>query len=172
MSRLPIRLYGDPILWARAREVSEVDDGLREFAEVIRETMIEADGAGLAANQVGDLRRIIVVNFGESDTTDDIRVLVNPEITTREGTTRMLEGCLSLPGIEEDVERNARLSVRYVNLDGETVEEEVSGIPSAIIQHEIDHLDGVLFIDRISPMRRKFLRGTLKKISRGSKQPA
>ena len=172
MSVLPIRLYGDPVLWARAREVSEVDDGLREFAEVIRETMIEADGAGLAANQVGDLRRIIVVNFGESETTDDVRVLMNPEITAREGTTRMVEGCLSLPGIEEEVERTARLSVRYMNLDGETEEVGVSGLQSTIIQHEIDHLDGVLFIDRISPMRRKFLRGALKKISRGSKQPS
>jgi peptide deformylase len=97
---------------------------------------------------------------------------VNPEITTREGTTRMVEGCLSLPGIEEEVERSARLSVRYMNLSGETEEVEVSGLQSTIIQHEIDHLDGVLFIDRISPMRRKFLRGALKKISRSSKQPA
>ncbi len=172
MSRLPIRLYGDPVLRTRTREVSEVDDGLREFADVIRETMVEADGAGLAANQVGDLRRIIVVNIGENDTTDDVRVLVNPEITAREGTMKIVEGCLSLPGIEEEVERTARISVSYMNLDGETEKVEVSGLQSAIIQHEIDHLDGVLFIDRISPVRRKFLRGALKKISRGSKQPA
>ncbi len=172
MSRLPIRLYGDPVLRTRTREVSDVDDGLREFADVIRETMVEADGAGLAANQVGDLRRIIVVNIGENDTTDDVRVLVNPEITAREGTMKIVEGCLSLPGIEEEVERTARISVSYMNLDGETEKVEVSGLQSAIIQHEIDHLDGVLFIDRISPVRRKFLRGALKKISRGSKQPA
>ena len=172
MSRLPIRLYGDPVLWARAREVSEVTDDLREFAEILRETMMEADGAGLAANQVGDLRRIIAVNLGDFDSNDDIRILVNPEITTRDGTSKMVEGCLSLPGIEEEVDRDARLSVRYMNLDGGSEEVNVSGIHAAIIQHEIDHLDGVLFIDRISSMRRKFLRGALKKISRGSKQPA
>jgi peptide deformylase len=172
MSRLPIRLYGDPVLRTKAREIPGVDDELREFAEVMRETMIEADGAGLAANQVGDLRRIIVVNFGESDTTEDVRILLNPEITSREGTARMVEGCLSLPGIEEEVERASRLSIRYLNLAGEIEEVEVSGLHSAIIQHEIDHLDGVLFIDRISPLRRQLLKGALRKISRGSKKSA
>jgi peptide deformylase len=172
MARLPIRLYGDPVLRSKARDVNGIDDDLRGLAEDMIETMMDADGAGLAANQVGDLRRIIVVNFGGGDSTEDVRVLVNPEITGREGKMRMAEGCLSIPEIEEEVDRSESVTVDYLNLDGGMEKVEASGLQSAILQHEIDHLDGVLFVDRISQIRRRLLKGALKQIARKAKQMA
>ena len=172
MARLPIRLYGDPVLRTKAREVEEVDESLQRLAEDMVETMQDADGVGLAANQVGDLRRVIAVNFGENDGAGDVKVLVNPEITERNGSMRIVEGCLSIPEIDEEVERAASVTVDYVGLNGGKESIEVSGLHSAVLQHEIDHLDGILFVDRISPVRRRLLRGALKKIVRTSKKPA
>lgn len=171
MARLPIRLYGDPVLRTRARQVEEVDEDLHRLVADMAETMKDADGAGLAANQVNDLRRVIVVDFGEPDRDEDIRILVNPEIIEREGSMRMVEGCLSIPEIDEEVERAASVTVEFLNLEGEMDKIEASGLHSAVLQHEIDHLDGILFVDRISPVRRRLLKGALKQIARASKQP-
>ena len=172
MARLPVRLYGDPVLRRKAREIEELDEDLQKLAEDMVETMLDADGVGLAANQVGDLRRVIVVNITDTDNEGDesTEVLINPEVVRREGSMRLVEGCLSLPEINEEVERNESVTVEYTTLEGDRTEVEASGLHSAVLQHEIDHLDGILIIDRISPVRRMLLKGALKQIARNSKQ--
>jgi len=171
VARLPIRLYGDPVLRAKTRQVEEIDQDLHRLVEDMVETMLEADGAGLAANQVGELCRVIVVNFAAGDGAEDVKVMINPEITRREGLMSMEEGCLSLPNINEEVERAASVTVEYTTLEGNRTEIEATEILSAVVQHETDHLDGILFIDRISPVRRRLLKSVLKQIARSVKQP-
>jgi peptide deformylase len=163
---LDIRLYGDPVLRARASEVEEVDDSLRQLAADMIETMRAAQGVGLAANQVGELRRIVVIDLEPVDGTEETVALVNPEIIEREGKMTSEEGCLSIPEVHEPLERDERVRVRFIDLDGEQREIEGSGLLAAVLQHEIDHLDGVLITDHISPTRRAMLRGTLKRIAR------
>lgn len=172
MARLPVRLYGDPVLRRKARGIEELDADLQKLAGDMVETMLDADGVGLAANQVGDLRRVIVVNITDTDNEGDesTEVLINPEVVRREGSMRLVEGCLSLPEINEEVERDESVTVEYTTLEGDKTEVEASGLHSAVLQHEIDHLDGILIIDRISPVRRILLKGALKQIARNSKQ--
>lgn len=172
MALLPIRLYGDPVLRAKARPVEAVDEDLRRLADDMIDTVRDAEGVGLAANQVGDLRRIVVIDFQPVDGEDRTEVLVNPEIVHRDGTMMMDEGCLSIPEVQEDIERSASVKVSYLNRDGESRDIEVDGLLSAILQHEIDHLDGILIVDRISPTRRAMLRGVLKRIARGAARRA
>jgi peptide deformylase len=166
MARLPIRLYGDPVLRIRATEVEEVDGSLRKLADDMVETMRDAEGVGLAANQVGELRRIIVVDFQPITDQDRTEALINPRLTSREGDLIIQEGCLSIPGVHEEIKRSARLQVAYLDLEGTPRTLETEGVMSAVIQHEIDHLDGVLITDRISPVRKSLIRGVLKRISR------
>ena len=172
MALLPIRLYGDPKLRARARPVNSIDDDTRQLAEDMIDTLKSAEGVGLAANQVGDLRRVIVIDFNPITEEERVEALVNPEIVSREGTMQIEEGCLSIPDVREDIERSAEIRVAYRALDGEEKEVEADGLLSAVLQHEIDHLDGVLIVDRISPMRRALLKGVLKRITREASQEA
>lgn len=150
-----IRLYGDPVLREKCRPVEEVDDGVRELIADLTETMYEADGIGLAAPQIGVPIRVFVYDVREEGT--EPGVLVNPEIVSCEGRVKEEEGCLSIPGIAELVERSERIVVRGLDADGESVEIEADGLLSRCIQHENDHLDGVLFIDRLSPLKRQML---------------
>jgi peptide deformylase len=166
MARIPIRLYGDPVLRLRASEVEEIDEGLRRLAADMVETMRDAEGVGLAANQVGELRRVIVVDFKPVTDEDRTEALINPRIITREGDLAIQEGCLSIPGVNEEIKRSARIQVAYLDLAGEARTLEGDGYMSAVFQHEIDHLDGVLITDRISPVRKGLIRGVLKRITR------
>jgi peptide deformylase len=166
MARIPIRLYGDPVLRLRASEVEEIDEGLRRLAADMVETMRDAEGVGLAANQVGELRRVIVVDFKPVTDEDRTEALINPRIITREGDLAIQEGCLSIPGVNEEIKRSARIQVAYLDLAGEARTLEGDGYMSAVFQHEIDHLDGVLITDRISPVRKSLIRGVLKRIAR------
>ncbi len=170
MARLPIRLFGDPVLRRQAAAVGQPDDDLRRLAGDMIETMQAADGIGLAANQVGDLRRILVVNFDVTSGGEGATVLVNPEITARDGTMRSMEGCLSIPDVWEEVERNAAVTVAYTTLAAERREIRAEGLHSAVIQHEIDHLDGILFTDHLPPVRKMMLRGALRQITRRAKE--
>ncbi len=172
MGPLQIRLYGDPVLRARASAVTEVDDDLRCLADEMVETMRESEGVGLAANQVGDLRRILVVDFEPITGEDRAEALVNPQIIEREGTIVLEEGCLSIPDVREEIERSATVRVTYLDRDGTSREIEAEGLLSAVLQHEIDHLDGILMTDRISPTRRALLGSALRKISREAAQQA
>jgi peptide deformylase len=155
---LPVLKFPDPRLREKAKPVAreEIDAELRQLAADMAETMYEEPGIGLAATQVGVGKRLIVmdVQWGE-DRERAPRVLLNPEIVLREGrTTSELEGCLSVPDFKSDVERDARVVVRARTLDWDEVEFDASELESFCFQHEIDHLDGVLFIDRISKLKR------------------
>jgi peptide deformylase len=174
MSQLPIYIYDDPLLRRKARAVREVDPELRKLAEDMMETMRSAHGIGLAANQVGSLQRIIVVDVSGMEETPDVPplVLINPEVVHEEGSWTMEEGCLSIPDIREEVERPELVRVRFKDLDFKDHEIEAGGILSRVILHELDHLNGVLFIDRLGAVKRKLLRGRLNKIRRGEYEAA
>jgi peptide deformylase len=157
----PIRYFGDPVLRERCREIEEIDDELQALIDDLMDTMYAADGIGLAAPQVGVTRRVFVYDVREPEV--EPGVLVNPRIVESEGAVRESEGCLSIPGLTEIVERSARVLVEGLDRDGEPVRLEAEGLLSRCLQHERDHLDGVLFLDRVSPLKRKML---LKKWSR------
>lgn len=150
---LKIRKYPDPSLRRRAKEIWKIDDATRELAHQMVETLIAKRGLGLAAPQVGVLKRLIIV-----DVEEDFHVLINPHISEMSGERVLgIEGCLSIPGVEAEVERALSVKVRALNLDGEPVELERSDLVARVLQHEIDHLDGVLFIDYLSDARRLML---------------
>lgn len=149
-----IRLYGDPVLREMCRPVDAVDDEVRELIADLMETMYDADGIGLAAPQVGVPLRVFVYDVREDSTPG---ALINPEIVSREGKVKDEEGCLSIPGLAELVERSERILVRGLDATGDPVEIEAEGLLSRCLQHENDHLDGVLFIDHLSPLKRQML---------------
>lgn len=176
MSFLPIFTYNHAILRKKAKSIRRVDESLAKFAADMLETMRTANGIGLAANQVGSLQRMIVVDISgmesdripvESAQAEKPRVFLNPEVVFEQGKVTIEEGCLSIPDIREEVERAETIRVLYKDLDFEDQELEAGGILARVILHEIDHLNGVLFIDRISAIKRKLLRGRLNKIARG-----
>jgi len=160
-----IRILGDPVLRELAKDVETPDEDIRILVKDMLETMYSAQGIGLAAPQVGVSRRVIVVDLGEADEEGvGPLALIDPKVTeASKKTDRGPEGCLSIPGIEEVVERPATVTVEGLDPDGEFVTMEVSGLLGRAVQHEIDHLDGVLFIDRVSPLKRKLLMRKWKK---------
>jgi peptide deformylase len=154
---LEVLQFPDPHLREKAEPVQkdEVTDELRELAENMAETMYDEPGIGLAATQVGTAVRLIVMDLDWSEGERSPRLLLNPEIVEREGrAVSEEEGCLSVPDLKSDVDRNARVVVRARSLDWEELEFDVIGLEAFCFQHEIDHLDGVLFIDRISQLKR------------------
>ena len=156
MAALEIRMMGDPVLREKASLVSEVDDDLRRLAQDMFDTMYQAEGVGLAAPQIGILKRLIVVDPREQEIQPV--ALVNPRIVEAgTETERAEEGCLSIPALREVVERSASIVVEALDLDGDTVRIEAEGLYARVLLHEIDHLDGVLFLDRVSPLKRKML---------------
>jgi peptide deformylase len=162
-----VRLYGDPVLRRKAAEIIEFDDTLRALVEEMRETMVAYNGVGLAANQVGVLQRVLVVDVPMDDNQRARYTLVNPVILSRNGSESGEEGCLSIPGIYEDVNRSRSITVRAVDEHDRPVEIEADSYLARAIQHELDHLDGVLFVDRLSPLKRQFLRSSLEALARG-----
>jgi peptide deformylase len=167
---LPIRIYGDPVLRGRARPVVSFDDDLRALAAEMVDAMHEGDGIGLAAPQIGRPVRLIVVDAGAAgDEGGEARVLVNPEITDRSPETCVYEeGCLSIPEVRADVERPESITVRYRTLSGEAAEVRAGDLFARVLQHEIDHLDGRLFVDRIGTAERNLLRKKLRELQRRS----
>jgi len=163
----PVRVYGDPVLRERAREVTEFDDSLRALVADMFETMHAYNGVGLAANQVGVAQRVLVVDVPIDDDHRERHTLVNPVLSEPSGNETGEEGCLSIPGIYEDVKRALRLHVRAQDEHGRTVEFDAGGYLARAIQHEVDHLDGVLFIDRLGPLKKQFLRRPLEALARG-----
>jgi peptide deformylase len=156
---LPVLQFPDPRLREKAKplERAEVDDALRKLAADMAETMYDEPGIGLAATQVGVAKRLVVMDLEwTEDGERKPRILLNPEIVRAEGTTVSEgEGCLSVPDFKSDVERSARVIVRARTLDWEEVEFDATELESFCFQHEIDHLDGILFIDRISKLKRE-----------------
>jgi peptide deformylase len=179
MTLLPIRKYGDPILRQKARPIAAITAELRQLAADMGETMYAANGIGLAANQIGRLERILVLDVVQTDdgpgkprgrqrtSERQLEVYLNPEIldTGIEDDTYS-EGCLSIPGLEGDVYRPLRLTLRWMDLDGATHEASFDGMRARVLQHEIDHLDGILFIDRLPEARRASLAGALNRLKK------
>ena len=152
MSLRPLHLLGSPVLRQHSSEVKTVDDEVRRLVEDLYETMDAARGVGLAANQVGVARRVAVV-----DADGDRFVMIDPMIVETEGQSTAEEGCLSIPDIYGDVTRPERVVVEALDLDGNRYRKDASGLKARAIQHEIDHLDGILFLDHLSLIRRQML---------------
>jgi len=166
---LKLRFYGDPILRRRASDVRTFDTTLRELAAQMRDAMAREDGVGLAAPQVGlDLRLLVALAMREPGEEDaDPVVMVNPEILERSHETWVFEeGCLSIPGIRGDVTRPERVRVRYQNLDGTEHVIDADEMFARILQHEIDHLNGKLFIDYLSPTDKMLIKPKLRGIAK------
>ncbi len=166
--KLQLRYYGDPILRKRASEVHDFDEKLREEAEAMIDTMFEQAGVGLAGPQVGLEKRLLIALQMEDPDDNEAPplVMVNPEILERSQENWVYEeGCLSIPGIRGDVTRPERVRVRYQDVDGKSHEIDVDAMFARVIQHEIDHLDGKLFIDYLSMGQRTLLKPKLKKIA-------
>jgi peptide deformylase len=168
MAILPIVTYGHRSLRQEAKPV-EKNEAIHELVENMFETMRNAHGIGLAGNQVDILKQIIVVDVSELDDYKDQKplVLINPEIVSREGEWEMEEGCLSIPIVRDVVTRAEKIRVRYKDVYFNDVELEADKILGRVILHEIDHLNGILFIDHLPPGRRKFHKGLLLDIKRG-----
>jgi len=179
--KLPIVGYGNPILRAKGARVAVVDERIRALAADMIETMHEAHGVGLAAQQIGEALQLTVVDVAQAEdrpstlklngTEMDPKtamplVLLNPELTLSEETDLGLEGCLSFPEITADIWRASAVALRAQSLDGEVVEIEASGLLARALQHEVDHLNGILFIDRMSAATKVALRGRLKRMQR------
>lgn len=162
MALLDIHLLGSAPLRQRAAEIAEVDDDLRRFIDDLFETMDAAEGVGLAANQVGVTRRVAVVGVE-----DDRFVMINPVITSAEGRARAEEGCLSLPGVYGEVTRPERIVLEALDRDGRPYRRELEGYVARAVQHEVDHLDGVVFLDHLSLLKRELLLRKWKKEHKG-----
>lgn len=169
MAILPIYMCNQPVMRKKAKVVRKNDPALSQLAADMLETMHNAGGVGLAANQVGVLQRMIVVDVSEFEEHKDLppTVMINPLVVKEEGSWVMEEGCLSIPDVRDEVERPERITIRYKDLDWSDRELDLSGFPGRVALHEIDHLNGVLFIDRLNLLKRKLLRGKLNKIRKG-----
>jgi len=165
MAVLPILEFPDPRLRTVAKPIAEVDDAVRELADDLLETMYEASGIGLAATQVNVHRRILVMDVSEER--DTPQVFINPQIRVLdEELGGYDEGCLSVPGFYEEIRRPRKIRVEALGRDGQPFEAELEGLAAVCLQHEVDHLDGKLFVDYISPLKRQRIRGKLEKAQR------
>ncbi len=170
----PIYVYGTSVLRKKAKEIPRDFDGLGEFIDSMFETMKVSQGIGLAAPQVGKSLRLFVVDATEMEDEEgeglaDFKIaFVNPEIIEEMGDRWSFnEGCLSIPSIREEVEREERIRIRYFDRDWNLHDEVFTGIKARVIQHEYDHLEGILFVDKINPLRRRLISSKLKAISKG-----
>jgi len=167
MAIRPILIAPDPRLKAVSTPVETVDAEIRKLAEDMADSMYAAEGIGLAAVQIGVAKRIIVMDLDQKDGKKDWRVFINPKITwASEEMATFEEGCLSVPEIWDDVERPARIKAEYLDLDGKKVEIEADGMLATCLQHEMDHLEGVLFIDHFSRLKRSI---ALRKLAKAKK---
>jgi peptide deformylase len=166
MGLLRIRTYPDPVLREECRPVEVFDEELRQLAADMIETMHAAPGVGLAASQVGIEKRICVVDLSVGEDSRALHVLVNPEILRRQGSATDVEGCLSLPGITDKVTRPFEIDVRAQDLDGEEFVLQAEDWLARAVCHEVDHLDGVLFLDHLRGLRRERARRFLRRLER------
>ena len=181
---LPIVAYGDPILKKKAVNVEKQHLKLKELIRDMWETMYAAYGVGLAAPQIGESLRIFIVDgspFAQDKSLDLVeqqelrafkKVFINPEITSYSGLNESFnEGCLSIPDVREDVSRLSTIEIVYYNEKFEKVEEEIRGLAARIVQHEFDHIEGILFTDKLGPLKKKLLKPKLTQIARGNINP-
>jgi peptide deformylase len=161
MAALHILRYPDPRLYKKAEPVAEVDESVRALVRDLAETMYAAPGVGLAATQVNVHKRVVVIDASESR--DQLLVLINPEIVSREGVQLCEEGCLSVPGIYEAVERAERVTVRALGVDGKPFTLTAEKLLAVCIQHELDHLEGKVFVDYLSRLKQQRIKARLQK---------
>jgi len=165
MALLPILHYPDPRLHKKAKPVAVVDDRVRKIVRDMAETMYDAPGVGLAATQVDVHERIVVIDVSEEGSA--LRVLINPEVTWKsEALKTYEEGCLSVPGIYDDVNRAERIRFRAQDIDGKVYEEEADGLLAVCVQHELDHLEGKVFVEYLSNLKQNRIKTKLKKAER------
>ncbi len=163
MAVLEILKYPHPILKRRSKEVEKIDGEVKKLIEDMKETMYQANGIGLAACQVGVSQRVIVLDVSPMDPDQEFFAMINPEIISEEGEIEYEEGCLSVPECVEKIKRRERVWVRGLSLEGKEVEIRGEGILAIALQHEIDHINGILILDRISRLKREVYRNKLKK---------
>ncbi len=168
---LQLRYYGDPVLRKRAEPVTEIAAAERQLAVQMLETLYATgNGIGLAATQVGVLKRLIIVDIGEEDDEEyEPLVLFNPEILSSEGEIVADEGCLSIPDVTAEVKRPEKIVVEGIDVQSKSVRIEANGLLALVLQHEVDHLNGVLFIDRISGLKRQLLKDELLRIQQAER---
>ena len=169
MAARPIVIYGDQVLRQKAEPVEETSQETKDLVSDMVDTLRKAQGLGLAAPQIGESKRVFIVDLSAIDINGSLMVFINPEIlATGEEGVEMEEGCLSFPGLYQKIVRPRTVKVRATDLDGKEFEMEADGMTARAILHEFDHLEGVLFIDRMSPLTRTMLKGRLRKLQKVS----
>lgn len=171
MAVRPVVVYPHQILTTPTRPVDPDGEDLRELVRDMIETMHAEAGVGLAANQVGDDRRLLVLDMSGGEDPDQVQVLINPEIVETHGKQQGEEGCLSFPGIFESITRPEMARVRYVDRDGKSAEQEMREFLARAVLHEVDHLDGITFLQRMSPLKRKLVLRRIKKLREAGEWP-
>lgn len=170
MSLLPIKIYGDEILRRESKPVVNIDGDFVRFLEDMNQTMLAAKGLGLAANQVGRTIRAFTIDLSQFDVLSEPRIIINPEVAEMNGDIITgEEGCLSFPGLYQMIERPRKVTIKSINLDGNEYYFEAEGLIARVILHEIDHLNGTLFIDKLTPVQRNLIKSKLKKIKAGER---
>ena len=160
---MEILIIGNPILREKAKPVENIDGELKETIDKMAEIMYKAKGIGLAANQVGILKRFFIMDVSQREGKNKLEVYINPEIVSTEGETIYEEGCLSIPGYFAPVKRYAKIYVKAYDINGNPIERGLDEISAIVFQHEYDHLEGILFIDRLSPIKKQLFKKWWKK---------
>lgn len=158
-----IRKYGDEVLRKRAQEIKDINEKIVELSQEMVETMYEAPGIGLAAPQVGEPIRLVTVDLSVGEDPKELIILINPEIKEKEGEDIDEEGCLSIPGVVERVKRPYRVLVKGIDLNGKEREIEAEGLLARVFCHEVDHLNGIFFVDRLTPLKKRLIIKKIKK---------
>lgn len=167
-----ILIWPDPVLKQMAKPVAKVDDSIRALVKDMFETMYAADGVGLAAPQIGVLQRVIVLDTSPRQEAATPIAMINPEIIAMEGETTYTEGCLSIPGESEDVDRAAVVTVKYLDVDGKEQTLRCDALLAIAVQHETDHLNGTVFVDHVSTLKREFIKKRMKRLKASREQNA
>ena len=170
MAVLEILKYPHPLLKKRSQEIEKIDENIRQLIQDMTETMYDANGVGLAACQVGVGKRIIVLDVSPMDPEQDLFALINPEIVAEEEEIDHEEGCLSVPDCQEIIKRKQKVRIRGMSSEGKEVELEAQGILAIALQHEVDHLNGVLILDRMSGLKREIYRNKHRKKKQKEKE--
>ncbi|NPA40561.1 MAG: peptide deformylase [Thermodesulfobacteria bacterium] len=165
---MEIVVYGHPVLRQKSEPVKEIDGKLKKIIDQMAETMYKAKGLGLAANQVAIPQRFFIIDIAQKEGKPKLEVYINPVILEAEGSTVYEEGCLSIPGYYAKVERYEKIFIKAYDLDGKEFERELTGLHAIAFQHEYDHIEGILFIDRLSPLKQRLFKKWWKK--HGKKQ--
>jgi peptide deformylase len=170
LSVIPIKIYGEPVLREKSSAIENLNGDLVKFLSDMKETMLIANGLGLAANQVGKKIRAFTIDLSHFDVLAEPRIIVNPEIMEVSGQpVTGEEGCLSFPGLYQMIQRPNKVTIKTLNLDGKEYYFEAEGLIARVVLHEIDHLNGVLFIDKLTPAQRSLIKSKLARIKAGER---